>query len=218
MFKQVIIGNILLVSISLFSAESNCTAKDVSYSKEYLARYYESGQFEFECQSVVDNAIEYLQSNGKTLSAKKTVIFDIEDTVLLSFKYCQSINFCKHCYDLNYDSWVCNANWPTIQPIKEFYDFLIINDYKIIFLSDRLEDKTDHTLQNLSALGYSQFEQLILKPSSMKDMPSYQYKSFMRRKLADQGYLIVACVGDQDGDFEDGSFGYKIKIPNYISF
>ena len=60
MLKHIVIGNILLVSVSLFSAQSSCTAGDVSYEKEYISRCYESGQFEFECQKIIDSAIEYL--------------------------------------------------------------------------------------------------------------------------------------------------------------
>jgi len=38
----------------------------------------------------------------------------------------------------------------------------------------------------------------------------------VEKKLSEEGYRIIGCIGDQKSDLEGGYSGHKVKIPNYI--
>ena len=72
------------------------------------------------------------------------------------------------------------------------------------------------TLKNFDVHGITGFERLITRTPEEKNKKVGAYKSAWRKKLVQEGHIIVGCVGDQLSDFEGGNTGYRVKIPNYL--
>jgi hypothetical protein len=70
----------------------------------------------------------------------------------------------------------------------------------------------DTTVRNLTAVGYSGWSGLSLKPDPSAS--SATYKAGERAKIEARGYTIVANVGDQESDLAGGFAERRFKIPN----
>ena len=55
-----------------------------------------------------------------------------------------------------------------------------------------------------------------MKDEADQNVTTAQYKLEQRRELEEQGYSIVATIGDQWSDFDGGHSGYVVKLPNYL--
>lgn len=185
-------------------------------AKNQVIEYYESGAFEQECKQIIDQTIHYLKSNKDHFSDSKSIIFDVDDTVLLAFYHLKTLDFCDYCGDRLFNEFVYRADAPTILAVKQLYDYCVNNNYHIFFLTSRNEELCDATIKNLALHGYTQFERLICKSHNEKHLKAVQYKTLKRTELVNAGYDIVACIGDQPTDLEGPHVGYAVKIPNYI--
>lgn len=189
---------------------------DVVAAKKALFLHHESGDFDKECDAIIDAAITYLQANEQTFDSSKTIIFDIDDTLLTHFGYVYKNDFCTRCNDVTFSAWVHQAVAPIIPAVKRLYDYCVEHSYHIVLLSNRPAGWYEATVQNLARNGCTIFDRMLLKADDASHIPSSVHKLSHRQALTEQGYTIVACVGDQEGDFEGGYTGYCIKIPNYF--
>lgn len=211
--KKLLVLSIFFELISF--AETYIKPLNLTLIKRAVAHHYQSGLFETECQGIINSALNYLQSLEGNLTDKKTIIFDVDDTVLFAFKHLETLDYCKHCGNRLFDEFVHNANVPTIAPIKQLYDYCVEQKYHIIFLTARFQTWYNSTIKNLALHGYTTFDHLICKADVELSLPSGVYKSNHRTALVAQGLEIVATVGDQPTDFEGLYVGYAIRIPNY---
>ena len=210
-FYRFLIGISSLVFIDTLTSQPI----NLRIAKNQVIKHYESGAFELECKKIIDDAINYLESNKKNFSNFKTVIFDVDDTVLHAFEHLKKLDFCDHCGDILFNEFVHRADAPTISQVKRLYDYCIATNYHIIFLTGRHQEFYDSTVKNLKLHGYFTFDRLICKSKQEKSLSPDQYKSSQRAGLVKDGFEIIACIGDQPLDFVGSHVGYAIKIPNY---
>lgn len=206
---------IYLIYSFLFTPFTIAQPLNLRIAKNRVIEHYESGAFEQECKQIIDQAIHYLESNKDNFSNSKSIIFDVDDTILLAFYHLKTLDFCDCCGDRLFNEFVTRADAPTIVAVKQLYDYCANNNYHIFFLTSRSEELYDATIQNLALHGYTKFDRLICKSHNEKHLKAIQYKSSQRAQLVSQGYDIVACVGDQPTDLEGPYIGYVVKIPNY---
>ena len=91
------------------------------------------------------------------------------------------------------------------------------NGVAVFFITGRRETTRAHTESNLTREGYTGWQQLILKPDASTDT-TVAYKSGARAGHREQGYRIIANVGDQYSDLAGGheDVGFKLANPFYF--
>ena len=146
--------------------------------------------------------------------SNSAVVFDVDETSLSNYESIKKIYFG---YDpVKWNNWINEGKAPAIPEVKQFYDFVLLKKIKAIFLSSRNSSQYDVTYRNLTNVGYTTFDTLILKDSSYSGLSSLEFKSKQRELLTKKGYDIIAVIGDQESDLEGKDHGLQIKLPNYL--
>jgi predicted secreted acid phosphatase len=70
------------------------------------------------------------------------------------------------------------------------------------------------TVKNLKSTGFTQWEDLLLKPLDKDNQSNKEFKTHARRHIALQGFDIILNIGDQEEDLVGGYAQAKVKLPN----
>jgi predicted secreted acid phosphatase len=181
-------------------------------AKDAVQKYYDSGQYDGECKKIIDDAIEHI--NNMQLSGKCAVVFDIDETALSNYDLTKSIGF-GYIQKMWHNS-ILEGKLPAVKETKRFYDYLVSKNIHVIFLTGRFAEVQEATKKNLLYSGYTKFDTLIVRSNEERKIPAAQFKEAKRKILAENGYTIIACIGDQQSDLAGTFTGYKIKLPNYL--
>ena len=185
---------------------------NLTIAKERVAHYYESGQYKEDLNKIVTKAMKYFDRIDAT--GKSTIIFDIDDTLLTNYFAQKEISF-GHVPKLSHE-WVKRADAPVIEEMKKLYDYCVDRGFKIVLLTGRRYDEYDATVKNLKHQGIEKFEKLIVREKDELIITAEEYKSDHRKKLTEECYEIVGCIGDQESDLAGEYSGHEVKLPNYI--
>jgi acid phosphatase len=203
---------IALTFTLLVSCEKNEKPVNLTVAREEVKQYYESGKFDEELNSVVEEAKEKFST--VQFDDNSVVIFDVDETALDNYKLAKMMGF-GYVYEMN-KKWNAEMKAAAIPQVKELYDFLLSKGAKVIFLTGRNFPEYEATYQNLKKEGYTVFDTLITQIGDEKKMKAHDFKSSKRIWLTQQGYEIVGTVGDQWSDLEGEYHGVQVKIPNYL--
>jgi acid phosphatase len=177
-----------------------------------VTEYYEYGTWEKEIEGVIDEAMKKVRELRK--GGMSTAVFDIDETCMSNFVLFKELGFVLT--DSGWNAWTSAKMSTAIPPVKKLYDYLIAENYRIIFLTGRDESIYRATYNNLIKEGYTKFDTLICKGSDISQLTAAEYKSTVRKQLTEAGYNIVVNTGDQWSDLEGGNSGLMIRIPNYL--
>lgn len=181
-------------------------------AKQQVKNYYESGAYSKEVEQIVDDTIDKLSDTN--LSGKSAVVFDVDDTVLSGYEYTKSLGF-GFTYP-TWKEWMMNEKLKAIPEVKRLYDWLIEKHIHVIFLTGRRDGECSATYDNLVKEGYVAFDTLICRSQYESNVKAADYKPAQRKALTENGYNIVACIGDQWSDISGEFTGIKVKLPNYL--
>ncbi|MET8026037.1 HAD family acid phosphatase [Streptomyces avermitilis] len=198
-------------------------SKDSQYAKD-LARL-ESG-----AKRYIDKAAH----KAKRHEEKPAVVFDIDDTLLLSLDYEKKTN-----YTYNSATWadyVAKADRPAVFGTPELVAYAKSKGVEVFYNSGLKESQRVSAVANLKKVGADinlDADHMFLKdaanpPSYLSDCATaaawncttVQYKSGTRKHIEALGYDIVANFGDQYSDLEGGYADKTFKVPNptyYVS-
>ncbi|MEU9367453.1 HAD family acid phosphatase [Streptomyces avermitilis] len=198
-------------------------SKDSQYAKD-LARL-ESG-----AKRYIDKAAHKAKRHGD----KPAVVFDIDDTLLLSLDYEKKTN-----YTYNSATWadyVAKADRPAVFGTPELVAYAKSKGVEVFYNSGLKESQRVSAVANLKKVGADinlDADHMFLKdaanpPSYLSDCATaaawncttVQYKSGTRKHIEALGYDIVANFGDQYSDLEGGYADKTFKVPNptyYVS-
>lgn len=205
----------LIFIISFYSCSSS-NIENLSVTKEKIRNYYESGQYEKEVSAILNEAMNKINKLNISKDPKNVVIFDIDETALDNYPHLTEVDY-GYIKSL-WDEWLMSGKSKSISKVKEFYDYLISKNIKVIFITGRNNEFYEITYKNLKDVGYSLFDTLITRNDFYKHKKAIEYKSKMRKELVNNGYHIIANIGDQWSDLEGGNSGIKIKLPNYLYY
>jgi predicted secreted acid phosphatase len=107
-----------------------------------------------------------------------------------------------------------------IAPTKQIFDLAKSKGIAVFFITGRPEAQRAPTEDNLKREGYDGWAGLTLKPpvAPGQTLATVQYKSGARAAIEDQGYTIVANIGDQYSDLAGGHAARAFKLPNPFYF
>ncbi len=209
------VRRILILSLLFLTPFIHAAKKDpinLTLAKECVTDYYEGGQYDKDLKKITDRAWKQLRK--KKVGNKDVIIFDIDDTVLSSYKEAKRISYGY--IPKNTQDWILKSDAPAIKPVKDLYDKLVQKGYTIIFLTNRDHEKEyESTVKNLRDQGFQSFEKVILRQPSERKLKATEYKTNVHRKLLRDGHKVIACIGDQWSDFSK-LCGHTVKVPNLM--
>ncbi|MER8073282.1 HAD family acid phosphatase [Streptomyces sp. NPDC094034] len=176
--------------------------------------------------------IDKTAHTAKQKHAKPAVVFDIDDTLLLSFDYERKTN-----YTYNSTTWaqyVAQADRPAVFGTPELVKYAKAKGVEVFYNSGLTEAQRSSAVENLKKIGVDinlDANHMFLKdtanpPSYLKDCATsgawkcttVQYKSGTRKHIESLGYDIIANFGDQYSDLDGGYANKTYKLPNPTYF
>ncbi len=184
-------------------------------AKSQVAEYYENGTYMGDVTVIMRKATQYIQSVAKAKTFDKpAIVLDVDDTALSTYEYQKGMGF-GHNGKL-WHAWIAMKRGKAIPPVLEFAKEAEKLGFAIFFVSGRREAQREDTELNLKAVGYPQWTQFFSKPNDYRASSVVPYKTECRRKIEEQGYTIVANIGDMTSDLDGGHAIQCFLLPNYI--
>ncbi|MFF4351904.1 HAD family acid phosphatase [Streptomyces sp. NPDC001530] len=196
-------------------------SSDSPYAKD-LAR------LDTDAKKYIDKAARKAHHRGEN----PAVVFDIDDTLLLSLDYEKKTN-----YTYNSASWaayVAQADRPAVFGTPELVEYAESKGVEVFYNSGLKESQRASAVENLKKVGVDinlDADHMFLKdaanpPAYLSDCATaaawncttVQYKSGTRKHIESLGYDIVANFGDQYSDLEGGYADKTFKVPNPTYF
>ncbi len=193
-------------------------------TKRDVAACVESGRYEAEIASVVEQARIYLEARAAR-GGKLAIVLDIDETSLSNLPSLRANDWgfvvggpCElrggPCGLL---AWIQMAQAEPIKPVLAIARLARQRGVDVFFLTGRPERLRAATERNLQAAGY-QWTGVLLKPDALATRSAVDFKAPERRKLMEQGYTIIMNIGDQMSDLEGGFAERMYKLPNPFYF
>lgn len=185
--------------------------------KREIINYYDSGEYEKDVDSVVQEAEDYLQkrikeNNAQTKPEKLAIVLDIDETSLSNFLANKQRDFSglPTLIEKSYRQ----ANSPAVKPVLRLYKAAVSQGVSAFFISFRPASSRLYTIENLKKSGYIGWSKIFFPNHNEIKLPAQIYKTAMREKLTKSGYTIILNLGDQDSDLNGGYAERIVKIPN----
>jgi predicted secreted acid phosphatase len=178
-----------------------------------ISAYYDSGTWSKDIAAVVKKAKANLK---KDLGADKpprkpAIVLDIDETSLFNAPCMEPVDWSLAGLA------TCVAEGRGIAtPVRDLARYAKSQRVTIAFITGRPEGVEAITRQNLGDQGYASIGKLVLKPASYTEDSLVPFKSGARAELEQQGYTILANVGDQQSDLAGGHAKRRYKLPNPI--
>jgi acid phosphatase len=141
---------------------------------------------------------------------KQAIVFDVDETALSNYSAIVADGFV---YGPKSQAEAVDEIGVAIKPSLDLYKLAQAKGLDVFFITGRGEAVRDHTAHNLEREGFTGYKQLILKPAGFAGT-TVAYKAGARKAIEEQGYNIVANVGDQYSDLAGGYADSAFKLPN----
>jgi HAD superfamily, subfamily IIIB (Acid phosphatase) len=151
---------------------------------------------------------------GKWWNKRLAIVFDIDETALSNYSAIVADGFV---YGPKSQAEATDEIGTAIRPTLDLYNLAKSKGITPFFITGRPEAQRAPTEDNLRREGYADWAQLFLKPAGYTGT-TVQYKSGARTQIEQQGFHIVASVGDQYSDLAGGHEDTAFKLPNPFYF
>ncbi|MFF8732589.1 HAD family acid phosphatase [Streptomyces sp. NPDC015171] len=195
---------------------------DSRYAKD-LAR------LDADARHYIDKAARTAHHRGE----RPAVVFDIDDTLLLSLDYEKRTNYTYN--STTWNDYVNKADRPAVFGSPELVRYAESKGVEVFYNSGLSEAQRAAAVENLKKVGADvnlDAGHMFLKdkaapPAYLKDCATpgawncttVQYKSGTRKHIEDDlGYEIIANFGDQYSDLDGGHANRTYKLPNPTYF
>jgi acid phosphatase len=111
-------------------------------------------------------------------------------------------------------AWDLKAESTVIQPTMDAFTTAKDRGAAIFFITGRGESQRAATERNLQAVGYTGYTQLIMEPHGARYVSAADFKAPQRAQIEQQGYTIIANIGDQPSDLDGGFSERTYLLPN----
>jgi len=150
--------------------------------------------------------------NGNT--RMPAIVLDIDETSLSNLTAIEADNFT---FGPQSQAEATNEIGKAIAPTLALYNDAKARGIAVFFITGRRENTRAHTESNLKREGFTTWNQVVLKPDASTDS-TVVYKSNARAAIEQQGYRIVANIGDQYSDLAGGHAQAAFKLANPFYF
>ena len=212
----VIILAVVLTSGSVSAVEPT----NLSVHKQEMADYVSSGEYARSVADVALAANKFLAKRipqGAKPGKKLAIVFDIDETLLSNLTHIMANDYGY--VPKVWDRWVAEGQAPAIIPVQTVYDAAVKAQIDIFIITGRKESDRIGTERNLHQVGYETWTRIIYRPAETEQpLSNAGFKTDVRRKLTQEGYTIIANIGDQSSDLSNGYAERIFKLPNPFYF
>jgi acid phosphatase len=193
--------------------------------KLQLLDYKCFGAYDRDVANVLAEAKAYLEYRADGVG-KLALVLDIDETSLSNLPALLADDFgffrggsCtlvpgEPC---GFDRWITDHTAEPILPTLDLFNAAKAKGVAVFFISTRREDQRIATVNNLKAVGYEGWADLILKQPGDKSS-AQEFKTAGRKQIESWGFTIIANVGDQYSDLRGGHAERVFKVPNPFYF
>ena len=218
------IGLLLIVAACTNAPSSGALRQpaNVGDAKIVALNYKTSGQYDRDLAAVAAEAQSWLAKRAPAV-ARPALVFDIDETVLSNWPVIQRDDFGRPIAgpcDLAADAPCGWAAWDqlgvdeAIAPSLALYRSAVAAKVAVFFITGRPENQRAATERNLARVGYIGYSQLYMVPNGAHFPSAADFKAPIRAQIEQQGYTIVANVGDQPSDLAGGHAEKTFQLPN----
>lgn len=195
------------------SAQTGTEPENLADTIDRLVRYHDFGQYDYQIRQVANSARDYLEARvkDKRPEEKLAAVFDIDETALSNWKNMADCGFCA--YSAQLKLYPPPSDDPAIRPVLEVFNFAKEKGVALFFVTGRQEEQRVATEKNLTEVGYSHWDDLMMQPNGNKE-PASVFKPRNRQEIVDKGYKIVLNIGDQASDLAGCCAERVFKLPN----
>jgi predicted secreted acid phosphatase len=193
------------------SAGASSTLPNLDQLKTTIEIYYKSGNYAADVAAIEAGASRYLDERVAAGVKKPAIVFDIDDTALLTLGY-----ELAHGFAYTKDSWNAYATttgFPPIASTLALSKHAQARGVAVFFITGRRATQTAITAKALARAGYS-YVRLYLRPPGDKRKSVVPYKSSEREAIEAHGYTVLETIGDQWSDLKGGHAERAFKLPN----
>jgi hypothetical protein len=176
----------------------------------WVVRYTSAGQREHARLHPHAKRARIARLHGKKLA----LVLDIDETSLSNYSAIEADNFT---FGTHSQAEATDEIGVAIAPTLQLFNLAKSKGVAVFFITGRGEAVRQPTTENLTAQGYSGWSGLILKPAGTT-LSTVAYKSGARAAIEQQGYRVIASVGDQYSDLAGGHEDKAFKLPNPFYF
>jgi acid phosphatase len=192
---------------------------------QVLTQYHDSGVYDNELALIDGVAAQWISGSAhkaklrarsarrqgrKSHDKKQAIVFDIDETALSNYSAIVADGFV---YGPKSQAEAVDEIGVAIKPTLDLYNLARSKGITVFFITGRPEAQRAPTEDNLKREGFTGYQQAILKPAGFAGT-TVAYKSGARAAIEQQGYHIVASVGDQYSDLAGGHEDRAFKLPN----
>ena len=190
--------------------------------KLQLLEYKCLGGYERDFASVIAEAKAYVGQRAGAV-ARPALVLDIDETSLSNWPQIEADDFgfipggaceLKPGQPCGFDEWVLKGAAPKLGPTLDLFNAAVADRVSVFFISGRdAEAQQAVTVRNLADVGYKGWADVLLRPRAIYRTVA-EFKTAERRRLSEQGYTIIANVGDQQSDLDGGYAERTFRVPN----
>ncbi len=181
-----------------------------------LYNYAQTGQYEREINQVVRPARDWIDTRTAraTPNEKLAAIFDIDETAVSNLPNLLACGFCSSGARAKLFE---DERLPAIPQVLDLYRLAKSKGVAVIFITGRTEPSRSVTTGDLIAAGYTDWEDLLMRPSGNSE-PARTFKAGVRQTVERKGYKIILNIGDQMSDLIGGYAERTYKLPDPFYF
>ncbi|MDD3180737.1 MAG: HAD family acid phosphatase [Opitutaceae bacterium] len=214
----------LLLTAALALAFAGCTTvppepANLSEHKAELLRYADSGRYDTDIAAIAAKARAYVihRAARRTPSERLALVLDIDDTALSNLPHMRTLDFGY--VPSAWHSWLARGEAPAISPVLDVYRAAVAAGVSVFFVTSREESDRAGTESNLQKAGYKPYAGLVLLSAHNSGLTNAAFKTSARKRITEEGFTVIANIGDQESDLVGGYAQRSFKLPNpfYIS-
>jgi acid phosphatase len=196
--------------IALFAAMMCLTGSGypTHSSLEALYAYHHYGFYDRDVAAALDHASRYVAALTPGAS-KPALVLDIDETSLSNWELLEHNNLMPS--NILYGRY---QQGDVIPGALRLFNIAKEKNIAVIFLTGRNEATRGQTIGNLHRAGYRGWTALIMRTDKDVLETNARFKALQRKQLEQQGYTILATVGDQQSDLSGGHTGKAFRVPN----
>ncbi len=200
------------------SAPVSSEPRNLGLLKQEIYAYVDSGRYHADLAAVSAQAIAWIgQRTAQVKPGEKlALVFDIDETVLSNLPQMRRFDFG---YERDtWEAWIREAKCPSIEPVREVHRAALSHGVAVFFVTARWEGGRAATEKNLHTAGYDGYAALYCAADGAGNETAEAFKTAQRKKITDQGYIIIANIGDQMSDLNGGyaERTFKLADPFYL--
>jgi len=159
---------------------------------------------------VAEQVRAWVEQRAAAGGGRLAVVFDVDETLLSNLPSMEALDF-GYIPD-EWRRWVEQASAPALEPVREVFRRARRLGVETLVITGRRESERQATARNLAAVGCGDFRELVCRPDG-DQRAAADFKTAARARLAAEGWLIIANIGDQESDLAGGYSERTFKLP-----